>query len=257
MRPESLPAHDRVISCSVSGTDAAACGSGRVAAPSGARIVCIASALALPALAGCSGEEPALDRFGTTGELIALSGADSGAANACFTCHGMDGRGDGAGVPRLAGLPAGYLARQLEAYADGRRRHASMSWISRQLTPAQQLAVAEYYAAMPYQPAAPAIARVPAIYTRGDPAREILPCAACHGAAGQGLGPANPPLAGQPAPYLVQQIHAWRAAERRNDPGNVMLRISQQLSDDQLAELSGFWAATAAPVRPEFPAASP
>ena len=175
-----------------------------------------------------------------------------------MTCHGLDGEGDGAGVPRLAGLPAGYLARQLEAYADGRRHHASMSWISKQLTPSQRLAVSEYYADMPYQGADTSGAlAAPDIYVRGDPQRGIMACAACHGPAGQGIGPANPPLAGQPSEYLVQQIHAWRKSERRNDPGNVMLQISQRLTDRQLAELADFWANAAAPARPVSPEPSP
>lgn len=246
-----------MITRCVSGTDAAACGSGRVAAQSELSRICTASALAAAALAGCSsGDQPAIDRFGTTGELIALSGADSGAANACITCHGLDGSGDGAGVPRLAGLPAGYLARQLEAYADGRRHHVSMSWISNQLTTSQRLAVADFYAGMPYR--IPASDRPPpAIYLQGDPEQGIMACASCHGVDGRGIGPANPPLAGQPAAYLVQQIHAWRKSERRNDPGNVMLDISQRLTDRKLRDLADFWAASAEPVRPEPLAASP
>ena len=235
-----------------------ACGSGQVAAPSGLCLARLASPLAAAALAACSSSgQPAVDRFARTGELVALSGADAGAANACFTCHGLGGTGDGAGVPRLAGLPAGYLARQLEAYADGRRHHASMSWIAKQLTPSQRLAVSDYYADMPFRPVAAASAAAPAIYVRGDPERGIIACATCHGASGEGLGPANPPLAGQPSEYLVQQIHAWRRSERRTDPGNVMLRISQRLSDRQLEELADFWASAAAPARPESPAASP
>ena len=60
--------------------------------------------------AGCS---PASNRTGAAltadGRIIAMSGGEGGAANACFSCHGLDGGGDGVSVPRLAGLHPGYL----------------------------------------------------------------------------------------------------------------------------------------------------
>lgn len=40
----------------------------------------------------------------------------------CGSCHGSNFAGSGA-VPRLAGQTPGYLIRQLEAYAEGRRTH--------------------------------------------------------------------------------------------------------------------------------------
>jgi cytochrome c553 len=40
----------------------------------------------------------------------------------CSACHGASGLGNGAlGAPRLAGLPAAYLARQLAAFKSGQR----------------------------------------------------------------------------------------------------------------------------------------
>ncbi len=103
-------------------------------------------------LGGCSATETrSLDRFAKDGRIIALSGAGAGANNACFTCHGLDGRGDGAGSPRLAGLDAGYLERQLEAYADGRRYHQQMGWIAKQLDARERKAVSFHYAGLAYE----------------------------------------------------------------------------------------------------------
>ncbi len=181
------------------------------------------------------------ENFAATGELVALSGAGAGAANACFTCHGLDGRGDGAGAPRLAGLDVGYLERQLRAYADGRRQHPQMAWIARRLTPTEHLAVSDYYAKLPYRPefvASPG--PPPVLYTRGDPVRDLPACATCHGAAGEGAGPANPAIGGQPAGYLAHQMHQWRKARRRTDPGNVMLRISRRLTAQEIAVLADY-----------------
>lgn len=216
----------------------------------------------VPALAAsCSDVETvSADRLVASGQLVALSGGHAGAANACFTCHGLDGRGNGAGAPRLAGLDVGYLDRQLEAYASGRRKHPQMSWIAGRLTPTHRQLVSAHYAAMPYEPlpaAAPPLP-VPLLYVRGDPERGLPACASCHGLAGQGLGPANPPLGGQPAAYLAEQMERWRLSERRNDPGNVMLRISQLLTASEIAALSAYAAALPGDLpRPAPPEAFP
>ncbi len=55
-------------------------------------------------------------------------------------------------------------------------------------------------------------------------------CAVCHGAAGEGVGAGNPPLGGQPAGYIADQLRQWQLSQRRNDPGNLMLAISRQLT---------------------------
>jgi cytochrome c553 len=210
-------------------------------------------------IGGCSlGSRPAEDRFGATGQLVALSGAGAGARYACITCHGLKGEGEPSGVPRLAGLDAGYLDRQLEAYANGRRSHTEMSWIAKRLSARQRLAVAHYYAALAVAPAlqiepAPA----PPLYVRGNVERGIASCASCHGLDGEGLGPANPPLAGQPAPYLADQIRRWRHAKRRNDPANVMLDISQRLSEHEAEVLAVYASRLSGDARrPESAAAS-
>ena len=195
-------------------------------------------------LAGCAAaDSTSLDRFSENGRVIALSGAKAGAANACFTCHGLDGRGKGAGAPRLAALDAGYMERQLDAYADGRRYHPQMGWIAQQLRADERKAVSIFYAGLPYEASTAAPAQRLALYHQGDPKRGILACAACHGDQGQGLGAGNPPLAGQPQTYLAEQLRLWRIAKRRNDPGDVMLRISQLLTPSEAAALSAYSAA--------------
>jgi cytochrome c553 len=214
--------------------------------------------LAFVAAACVNADSSSEDRFAANGELIALSGAGAGASNACFTCHGLDGRGNGAGAPRLAGLDVGYLERQMRAYADGRRQHPQMGWIADRLSQSEHLAVSDYYARIPYTPDSSAIAVAPPIlYVRGDPARGLQACAACHGLAGQGLGAANPAIGGQPADYIAHQLHQWRQSKRRTDPGNVMLRISQLLTAPEIAALSAYSARLPGGLpRPEYPAAS-
>jgi cytochrome c553 len=197
-------------------------------------IICAAAALA-----GCTdASSTSATRFSQTGELVALSGADAGAEFACIACHGLNGAGDGAGSPRLAGLDAGYLERQLSDYADSRRQHPQMQWISRRLNAGQRRAVAEYYAALPWTAEDGRQQAMMRLYHHGDPARGIQPCAACHGQNGEGIGAANPPLAGQPAGFIAEQLALWRKSKRRNDPGDEMLRISQLLTPSEIRQVA-------------------
>ena len=221
-------------------------------------------ALALPmtfaAVASCSppeGGDP--DRFGASGELIAMSGAGAGAANACFTCHGLRGEGDGAGVPRLAGLDSGYLQHQLETYADGRRQNETMRWIAMQLAHDERLMVSNYYARLPWSPESRGGAvEAPQLFVAGDPGRNLPACASCHGVDGLGIGAGIPPLAGQPAAYIVEQLENWRRGKRRSDPDDVMLEIARSLTRAEARALASYASALpAARRRPgsaeEFP----
>ncbi len=218
---------------------------------------CAALALLVPA--ACSAvEQTSADRFTASGELVAHSGGEAGAANACFTCHGLDGRGNGAGAPRLAGLGSGYMQRQLEAYASGLRQHPEMGWIAGRLSWRDRQIVSAYYAAMPFTPGTMSEIPAPALYVRGDPGRGLQACADCHGLRGEGIGPANPALGAQPPAYLAEQLDKWVRSERRNDPLNIMQAISRQLRPDERAALAAYAGALpGGPPHPGSPAAFP
>jgi cytochrome c553 len=174
------------------------------------------------------------DRWGRGGELIAMSGGEGGARYACVTCHGARGEGNGFDAPRLAGLPAGYLQKQMQDYAAGLRAHEVMRDVARFLDSDERVLVANYYAALPPQALSPATeeaitAATPGLYARA--------CQQCHGA--EGVGTVNgPPLNAQPAFYLAQQLQDWQASKRRNDGNHVMLKVAQQLEPGEVRQLS-------------------
>ena len=178
--------------------------------------------------------------LGRTGELVAMSGGDSGARNACFTCHGLGGVGDGAAIPRLAGLDAGYLQKQMEDYAADIRHDATMTPIAAKLDQRQRRAVATFYAQMAPPVVAGPASSAPPVWLRGDPSRGVQACAACHGPTGLGVGSGNPALTGQPAAYTIEQIRRWKKAERRNDPRGVMTMAVAGLTDAETVAI-GRW----------------
>jgi cytochrome c553 len=189
---------------------------------------------------------------------IAQQGNGRGAV-ACRACHGGDGAGAaGAGYPRLAGLDPDYLAKQLADFAGGTRENPVMMPIARALSPAEQRAVAVYYAAMPaHVPAAAAKAADEGagaeLATRGRWSQQVPACEQCHGPGGVGVGAHFPALAGQPAAYLQAQLQAWKAGTRRNDPLELMQHLTAALSDADIAAVSRWFAAQPVGIKEQAP----
>lgn len=93
--------------------------------------------------------------------------------------------------------------------------------------------------------AVPRVDRVDSIEAR------VQGCATCHGAQGQGT--ANnyfPRIAGKPAGYLFNQLHAFHTGARQYAPMNYLLAY---MTDEYLREIAGYFAAQ----RPPFPAPTP
>lgn len=203
-------------------------------------------------LTGCGGESGGNPAFTESGQVIALGGGDGGPTHACASCHGLKGEGDGRLVPRLAGLDAGYLHRQLDDYANGRREHAEMRAVVRRLSMEDRAKVSAYYATLPANAAA--LPRTSPLYT--------AKCAECHGPVGEGVGPGNPRLAGQSAAYIEAQLLAWRAGKRRGDGMGEMLAVSRALAPAEVRALANLHQESlaavppASPRRPPAPAAS-
>lgn len=214
----------------------------------------------LPVLAACTPQSPRSDAFTASGRVIAMSGGDGGAANACVTCHGFAGQGDGAETPRLAGLDQGYLHRQLDDYARGRRGHKPMHAIAEALSAEDRAKVSAYYAALPYAGSAAAPSSDPvgrALYLRGDPSRGLPSCASCHGRNGEGLGAGNPSLAGQSAIFIATQLRNWRDGYRYGEALGQMTRVSRLLAPGEVDRVAAYAAGVGAPRPPAGPAASP
>jgi len=56
------------------------------------------------------------------------------------------------------------------------------------------------------------------LFTKGDPARGIVACVTCHGAAGNSTIAANPNLAAQPHEYLAEQLDSFRSKDGKVPP---------------------------------------
>ena len=191
---------------------------------------CLAALLCLALVCACGG--PVAAPAPPSGRLIAFGGGPGGPGDACFTCHGFNGEGDGL-TPRLAGLDAGYIAKQLADYAHETRPDDVMTPIAMAMSDGDRRAVADYYSALP-APALRAPSTTLALYHEGDRARGVRSCANCHGQNGAGEGAANPAIAGQPAAYTAEQLRRWKRSIRRNDARDVMGRAVRTMSEEEI-----------------------
>jgi cytochrome c553 len=156
----------------------------------------------------------------------------------CGACHGVNGRSVSPTFPNLAAQQAAYIELQLKAFKDQSRAdpdaQAYMWGMASQLSDAAISALAGYFAV---QPAASGrggnsalIAQGKHLFEEGVPARQIPPCATCHGAHGEGMA-TFPRLAGQHAPYLLKQLLVIQSVLRT---APVMHGVIKDLTKDQM-----------------------
>ena len=171
---------------------------------------------------------------------------------ACAICHGKQGEGiqKNEYYPRLAGKPAGYLYNQLVSFRERRRDVPIMTYMVAYLSDPYLREMAEYYANLrpPYPiPAGSGskalLARGEALVTRGDPARNIPACAACHGEALTGMEPAIPGLVGLHRDYVAGQMGSWKVGRRKSEAPDCMAQVASRLTPDDIAAVNA-WLAT-------------
>lgn len=178
------------------------------------------------------------------------------AAALCATCHQADGSGlnnpAGESWPRLAGLEADYLARQLHAYKTGARRNPSMEAFAQMLDDEQILHVSAWFASLPATDGQSAedqghsavlLKRGEQLATEGDWENYVVACSSCHGPDNLGAGTVFPAIAGQHFGYIRDQLLAWQKGTRENDPQRLMATIAERMSSNDINAVAA-WLST-------------
>jgi cytochrome c553 len=168
----------------------------------------------------------------------AAAGRIKSESERCQECHGLDGNGNGQDgkFARLAGQYPAYIAKQLQDFRSGARKHDFMMVMAKSLEEADIADIAAYYGGLPAM-------RGDAAHAGAETtARQLFAaCAACHGAQGKGTGDASfPVIGGQDAKYLRNQLLAWRSGERRNSPGGAMNEAAKNLTDAEIDILAQY-----------------
>jgi len=175
---------------------------------------------------------------------------------ACAACHGKKGEGLSKNeyYPRLAGKPAGYLYNQLVNFRDKRRESAIMNYMVAYLSDTYLLEIADHYARLQPDHAAPStrapavdLARGAKLVRQGDPARKLPACVACHGEALTGLEPAIPGLVGLYPPYITAQMGAWKDNKRHAMKPDCMHDVAKLLSAEDIGAITAWLVAQPVP----------
>jgi cytochrome c553 len=154
----------------------------------------------------------------------------------CTACHGENGEGKPGAAPAIGGQPEAYLARQMEAYANGKRDHPVMTPIAKALTREQRASMAAFFSRLIPPPqkssAAPTRSELGrTLATKGDESQRVQACENCHGPGGTGQQELTPHLAGLSAAYLESALRAFRDGTRVTDPSLQMTQIAKNLSE--------------------------
>jgi cytochrome c553 len=170
-----------------------------------------------------------------TALLTNASAAEKTDLSYCTVCHGAHGNGNPAiRAPKISGMEAWYLRRQLESFRDGTRGTHPDDTAGQEMQPVgvrlrDKAGIDEAIAYVSsFEP------KTPPITIEGDVTRGrslYVTCESCHGAKGQGnQAMGAPALAARTDWYLVTQLQNYKAGVRDNAQ---MRAIASTLPDQQ------------------------
>ena len=156
------------------------------------------------------------------------------AEKACKACHGLDGKGVAPAIPHLAAQRERYLLVSLMEYKDGKRTHAALRNMTKNMSDADMRNIAAYYASQPpVVNAAATDVKHSSPYEEGKKLAAV--CAKCHEQDGNAKVPGTPSLAGQQPHYLVAAIQEYHQGERATPAMKGMLRDASKLELESMA----------------------
>ena len=170
--------------------------------------------------------------------------AESIVNQVCAACHAVDGNSAAAANPKLAGLNAEYINKQLTEYKSGARKNPVMGGIVSSLSPQDMLNLAAYYSAQQPKPGTSKDQTLALqgqkIYRGGVLGAGVPACASCHGAQGKGIPVQFPRLAGQHSDYIYAQLNSFRVGARANDGAKMMQTIAAKMTDADMKAVSAY-----------------
>ncbi|MGH8133651.1 MAG: c-type cytochrome [Steroidobacteraceae bacterium] len=173
-------------------------------------------------------------------------------AAVCSACHGPNGNSTNPEWPRLAGQNAVYVAEQLRLFRSGVRNNPIMRPLAASLSDQDISDLAVYFEAQTPTggEADPSYWQAgEALYLRGDRARDVPACVACHGPDGRGnLAAGYPALQAQQSVYLVKQLSDYANGSRYTGPkpaqasrnGVMMLTLAKRLTPEEIRDVASY-----------------
>lgn len=170
--------------------------------------------------------------------------AESIVNQVCAGCHSADGNSVVAANPKLAGLNAEYINKQLTNFKSGERKNPVMGGIVASLTPQDMLNLAAYFSAQQPKPGTSKDQELALvgqkIFRGGVQGAGVPACASCHGPQGKGIPVQFPRLAGQHSDYVYAQLNNFRLGERANDGAKMMRTIAAKMTDADMKAVAAY-----------------
>lgn len=159
----------------------------------------------------------------------------------CAGCHNPDGNSIIPENPKLAGLDAGYLERQLKDFKSGKRASDIMSTIIPMIDESEFKALATYFSGQKRQAG---VAQNPKlveqgrqIFSEGVIGSAVPACTGCHN---EDAVDAYPRINGQNATYVRSQLMNFRSGARSNDAKKVMRAVAKRMSDTEIEAVAEY-----------------
>jgi cytochrome c553 len=197
--------------------------------------------------------------------LLALAQGGAAAGNpsagetkaaVCSACHGSDGNSSAPNFPKIAGLGANYLYKQLGDIKNGDREVAEMTGLLDGFSDQDLQDLAAYFSAKELQLSGAREIKVQLnsgvkadglklgrqVYRSGNLETGVPACSGCHSPTGKGNAPAGfPRLGGQFTAYIEKQLRAFRAGDRTNDGDQqIMRQVAEHMSDAEIIAVSNY-----------------
>jgi len=180
-----------------------------------------------------------------------LAKAQALAQQVCAACHATDGNSPTSANPHIAGQFPEYLVKQLMNFKGQggkkpERENAIMAGMVANLSPDDMKNLSAYYAGQKLKPASAKDKKLAAegqkLYRGGNAATGVAACAGCHGPDGAGMPSQYPRIGGQYAEYIEQQLKAFRAGARANDPNGMMRGVAARMTDAEIKAVAEYTA---------------
>ena len=161
----------------------------------------------------------------------------------CAGCHNPDGNSIIPENPRLSGLDAKYIVRQLEDFKSGTRSNPTMSAIIPMVDASEFKALGKFFSQQNRLSSESANAELVAkgkqIFEEGVLATAAPACSGCHGEDGSGSD-AFPRLNGQNPAYVINQLTNFKNGGRTNDKKGLMQAVAKRLNEEEIAAVAEY-----------------
>lgn len=161
----------------------------------------------------------------------------------CSGCHNPDGNSIIPENPRLSGLDAGYLTRQMADFKSGKRKSVTMGAIISMIDEKEFSSLAEFFSTQKPAKVAVVDAKLTlpgkVIFDEGISGSAVAACSSCHNEDGSG-NEKYPRIAGQHVPYVIDELLKFKSGERDNDVKAAMRAVAKRMNEKEIRSVADY-----------------